>query len=107
MKTQRSSEDKAKSLLTEDMPKYPYGLKIHLGQEEMEKLDFKSAPRVGDKFMLKGFVVVSSVSESENEGEAKERSVSLQITNMLLGPAAESKEPEEVFHGQAPKAKML
>jgi hypothetical protein len=60
---------------------YPYGLRIHLEPEVVQKLKMKM-PAVGEKFELTGMAIVKSVS-AETEREGKERiSCSLQITDL-------------------------
>lgn len=62
-------------------PKYPYGLRITLGTDELKKLGIDKLPGLGDSIKIEAECDVVSVSESESlYGE--HRCVELQITAM-------------------------
>lgn len=63
--------------------KYPYGLRINLGKDELKKLGIKDLPQVGAMISLEAVAKVESVHASEGM-EYKDRSVSLQITHLEL-----------------------
>lgn len=92
-------------LLADDVtvPKFPFGLTIHLHQEELEKLGLTELPRAGQKLFLQADVVVESVSESESvdldDGgkSEKDRSMNLQITDMALDMNVEASQAERIF----------
>lgn len=72
-------------------PKYPYGLSISLGEDELEKLGIRTEdgkldlPEVGDIISLVAAAKVTSVSSREEmSGEVCCR-VELQITHLGLG----------------------
>lgn len=65
-----------------DVPKYPYGLKIRLRPEEMEKLNFQKDPEVNQEFSLVAKVKVVEVSSDPENPEKK--SMELQIVEMDL-----------------------
>jgi hypothetical protein len=68
--------------------KYPYGLRVDLGHEEMQKLGMDSMPKVGDKVHLQSHAHVVSASESSHEGDDEpQRRVSLELRHMAVGPA--------------------
>lgn len=78
-----------------DQDKYPYGLRITLTHDELEKLDVdKSDWEIGDTFHLQAFAKVVSVSENQREGGEAECCIGLQITH-LAGPENEEEEGEE------------
>ena len=63
--------------------KYPYGLRINLTQEELEKLDVDHSDwNVGETFHLHAFAKIVSISQDEREGGEKCCNVSLQITHL-------------------------
>lgn len=72
--------------------KYPYGLRIHLDEEIMEKLDMASLPRVGAKMILTAEVDVDSVEARESTDGGKRRSMAVQITAMELKPKGTAKD---------------
>lgn len=64
-------------------PDYPYGLCLHLEDEELKKLGIDKLPDVGAEMTMTATVRVTRVSESEDErvpSTGKERCVNLQIT---------------------------
>lgn len=65
-------------------PMYPYGLCLHLGQEQLEKLGITALPTVGTEMMLHAKVFVKGTSAYETQG-GKDMSIDLQITDMELG----------------------
>lgn len=75
--------DGAPSLLGEH-DKFPFGLKLHLGDEVLDKLDVDGMPKVGDEKILLAKVTVTDSSENESIEGVKRRSISLQITAMEL-----------------------
>ena len=73
-----------------DDEQYPYGLRISLQNDELEKLGIDKLPGVGDTFELEAIVVVKSVSAGQSEGGEKRRSIELQITEMCLETEGEA-----------------
>lgn len=65
-------------------PMYPYGLCIHLGQEQMEKLGMTTLPDVGAEMTITAKVFVKGTSAYETQG-GKDMSMDLQITDMEIG----------------------
>lgn len=64
---------------------YPYGTRIELEHEQLNKLGMSQSPKVGDKMKLHAHVTVHRASHSEDEhGGGPRRSVGLQITKMKL-----------------------
>jgi hypothetical protein len=78
-----------------DKPSYPYGLEIRLSNDAIEKLGLPALPAVGETMVVMARVKVTSVSQYENEGSHKERSICLQITDMALGADQSAKAPAE------------
>lgn len=67
-----------------DEPMYPYGLCLHLGQEQLEKLGITALPAVGTEMTITAKVFVKGTSAYETQG-GKDMSMDLQITDMELG----------------------
>ena len=87
-----------------EAPKYPYGLSIHLGPEELKKLGFMSPPKVGDKMMMMAKVFVKSVSMKESDDKDMPQdlgfSVDLQIAGMALKGEEKDESPSSVIYGE-------
>ena len=82
-------------------PLYPWGLQINLDNDAVEALGLTTLPGVGKTLSLVARVDVTSVSEDEHmEGTKKrvQRRVSLQITDMALGPDASASKAAEVLY---------
>lgn len=76
---------------------YPWGLQVNLDNDALETLGLTKLPAVGKPMMLVARVDVTSVSENETQDGGKKRSnrsVSLQITEMALGPDEKGDEPK-------------
>ncbi len=73
--------------------KYPYGLCISLGQDELEKLNMEADCEVGDYIHLVAMAKVTSVSQREEMDGDKNCRIELQITH--LGLENETEEAEE------------
>lgn len=88
---------------TDDMPKYPYGLEIHMNNESLEKLGIgpENMPTIGASIQMMAMVKVTSVNLSEraDEGKGKNLSVGLQITAMELMPE-KTKSAAQVLYGE-------
>jgi len=67
-----------------DMPEYPYGLKISLNTESLDKLGIKKLKAVGDYCKISGVGKVERVSESSDSYEEDHRDMSIQITKLSL-----------------------
>ena len=70
-----------------DAPEYPSGLCLHLGTDELEKLNITTLPEVGSTMMLHANVYVKSTSSYGTQGGGKDIKVDLQITDMEILPA--------------------
>jgi hypothetical protein len=67
-----------------DEPMYPYGLCLHLSQDEMEKLGITTLPAVGTEMTITAKAFVKGTSAYETQG-GKDMSMDLQITDMEIG----------------------
>lgn len=88
MKLSSAEQEKAMPVETvaADRPRYPWGLGLHLDDEVIKKLELGSLPEVGKTMMVTARVNVTGAMEQEHEGSGKQRSVSMQITDMAIGP---------------------
>ena len=71
-----------------DQEDFPYGLRIHLEDDEISKLNIPM-PEIGSIMVLIANVKVTSVSERADE-DGENRSVGIQITEMDLAPYEKS-----------------
>lgn len=82
-----------------DEPRYPYGLCISLGKDELEKLGITSLPTVGAAMNLMARATVKSVSSYETQGEGADMRVELQITDLEIGQASASTDAASALYG--------
>lgn len=88
--------------LSADAPKYPYGLRLDLDDDALEKLQLlKDLPDVGDSFMIQAKVSVVTVSQRETMEGDNEASVCLQITDMgcEFSSSEETSDPQTKLYG--------
>lgn len=71
---------------TMDRPRYPYGLRLRLDEDQLAQLGIDELPKVGGVVTVHAKADVISVSEnehtSEDRKEHKHRTVELQITDL-------------------------
>lgn len=71
---------------------YPYGTRLHLEHEELQKFGLhEKLPAVGHKMRLHGIAHVVGVHEDNREGQKPRRRVELHIKQMALHPHNEEK----------------
>jgi hypothetical protein len=73
-----------------DLPRYPYGTKICLDDDSVEKLGITKLPAVGATMMLMARVTVVGVRSGQNQGGDAENYVDLQITDAEIKPTQRS-----------------
>ena len=69
----------------DDGPRYPYGLRLDLNDDSLEKLGITALPKVGTEMTITAKVTVTSVSAYDSQGGEPEQNVCLQITDMEIG----------------------
>ena len=105
MKSLKISAKKAKemnesTLVGREEDRYPYGTRIDLDKDALEKLGIKNLPAVGTEMMIECKVTVIGVRESASR-ENTSRSMELQITAMDI-EADEDEVPEgELTRGES------
>ncbi len=89
-------------------PEYPYGLKIELDNESLDKMDIDlSEFDVGDNVMIMAKAKISSKSIDKNEGDDKERKrMAFQITHLCLEAGEEDEGEEEEVGWEDEKDKV-
>lgn len=85
--------------IEDDEPRYPYGLCIRLGKDELEKLGITSLPTVGVEMNVMARATVKSVSSYETQGEGADMSVELQITDLEVGQASGTSAAASALYG--------
>lgn len=81
------AEAKAEASIEYKPPEYPYGLKIDLDNDALEKLGIAQLPEIGTPMTVTARCEVCSVSAYESQGQdKKQRNLQLQITDMALAP---------------------
>lgn len=103
MKIQSASKPEPGIVPISDMerdngPKYPYGLEICLSEDSLKALGISELPKVGAKMLIAGIVEVSSVSQFEEQGGKKDRSMRLQITDLELAEDKPKKPSKEILY---------
>jgi len=95
MAREPKSEDEKMDCCIDDDNKYPWGLRIHLREEEIEKLGLTEMPDAGDKILVTAMVSVAEVGQRETK-DGTDRNMQLQITDIALGHAQSKLTDEEV-----------
>ena len=67
-----------------EMPEYPYGLRICLTQDELEKLDLDDECDVGDVIDLRAFARVTSVSSHQDGNGKRQCRIELMIEQLAV-----------------------
>lgn len=94
-----------------DAPQYPYGLRLDLNNESLEKLGIDEMPAIGSKKMIYAMAEVVSVSANESKDGPPHRSVGLQITDMSCKSSGDAqakpkRDPSDALYG-TPEADNL
>lgn len=66
-----------------DRNPYPYGTRLNLDADTLEKLGINELPEVGEEFHINAMGKVTSVSEADS-GNGKRQDLSIQIEKMEL-----------------------
>ena len=86
MKVGKKEQSAVEKLYEPEQQDYPYGLTIELDDETLKKLGITELPEIRNKMLLAANIEVRSTSESKNDSGRDHKNVSLQITDMELGP---------------------
>jgi hypothetical protein len=68
-----------------DSDAYPYGLRLDINDDSLDKLGMDDLPKVGKTVKIVAEAEVQSASESTSASGKSHRSVGLQITKMKVG----------------------
>lgn len=98
----RDEGEKDSSPLMPSENKYPYGLRITLTHEELEKLDVDHSDwEVGETFHIHALAKVVGKSADEREGGEPSCSIQLQLTH-LAGESEDAENEEEEHKDEEP-----
>lgn len=100
-----AEKKEAKEAMTSPMAteEYPWGLCLHLGKEELEKLGITELPDVGDEFHIYAVCEVRSVSQNKRAEGEDSKSIELQVTHMGAMHEDEAEEKGDAFSKAAKK----
>ena len=100
MKRKKSDREKDCCYSESIEEQYPWGLKLNLDTEELEKLGIKEAPEVGEEVLIYAKAYIKDVSQNEREGEdGKRLHVGYQITDLEIGPVKNMDDAAEKMFG--------
>lgn len=77
---------------------YPYGLRLHLDDDSIEKLGLETLPEVSTKMKITAIVDVCGVSVDKNKDEEYKR-MDIQITDMEIVPIKVQKSMADSIYG--------
>lgn len=100
-KTDRAKVNEATIGCCDKIPedKFPWGLKLRFGTEELEKIPSLKLYKIGDKIIITAEASVVEIRKNERQGEPDDSTVELQIEKISCEPVvqkpAEQMSPEE------------
>ena len=80
----KESKEMMKPQVGKDGPSYPYGLRLNLDRECIDKLNMGRMPKIGSEVTILAKAKVESVSERDSTDSGKHRTLELQITELGL-----------------------
>lgn len=91
MKMSREEATEQMEPKADDAPQYPWGLCLDLDDDALAKLGITGdLPPVGTQLSVQALVTVTRTGAYQTQGQEKESSLGLQITDMEIGPAPET-----------------
>ncbi len=99
MKISKADMEEKSEPQSVDSPQYPYGLKIYLDNDMLEKLGISQLPQVGASLVLSAKCEVCEVGQYDSKDGGKNQTMSIQITDMALEAPAAKESAEKVLYG--------
>lgn len=96
MKLEDKEIDNCEPCMVSDKQEYPYGLKLQLEHESVEKLGLSKIPEVGSYVIIMARAYVCNTHEMEH-GDKIKKSFGLQITDMDLKPAKAPIDEKKIY----------
>lgn len=97
LKVKTEQEETSPDSTREDADRYPEGMKIHMGHDEMDRMGLKETPSLGHKLHFEGHGVVVDGHQSPTDPE--DRHIRVQFTHAGAESKAEEK-PEKSLRGE-------
>lgn len=94
-KKEAKSKNEAMVIGSSEQERYPYGLRLDLNNDTLDKLGIDKMPSVGTVLTFEAKAKVVGSRQSATEG-SENRSVELQITHIDMGSAKEEKAEGEL-----------
>lgn len=98
----RLSDEEKKDFSTPSLgpkaPRFPHGLVLRFGPEEAQKLGFSDPPGLDDKCIISGKGFVSEVRKAESDGDEKEFTFEIQMTEIEIKKEGDSGTTEEALY---------
>jgi len=84
----------------DDQEKYPWGLRLNLGDEELQKLGITDLPKVGTVIAMQCQVKVTGVRSNESQ-DGENRNLELQVTDcgMDMGKGVDMEKKASNLYG--------
>lgn len=95
-KEEKHDEKACDPCVSSDPPDYPYGARLYLEEDQLEKLGLKELPPAGTVLRLEGLGGVIGVREEQRDGKIS-RSLEIQITDLGLEAGPEKSLSEKLF----------
>lgn len=84
----------APTISTDEVERYPWGLRISLCDDDLKKLGIDKLPSVETPCTIHAIGYVCDVSEHQTEGDGPRRSLSIQITDLAVEEGVEDDDEE-------------
>ena len=85
----RSKHNSDHAVVESDEPRFPFGLQLDFGNDEIEKLGMDDLPEAGEQMIVVGVGTVTNVRQTENK-KGKDRSFTIQLEEIEVGPVETS-----------------
>lgn len=103
---QQREKDMQVSIGSSDGERYPYGTRLDLDNDTLEKMGIKTLPPVGSTMMIEAKVTVIGSRQSATK-ERTNRSLELQITDMELEADEDEVGESEMTRGESKQMSAL
>lgn len=82
-----------------DTPKFPFGLRVHLEEEVLDKLpELDPMPKVGEKLAMIAVVEVVGIHQNQT-ASGKRRHIDVQITELGFEDESKAEKAAEALYG--------
>jgi len=95
MKLPPKSKKELKEFMEPPQEEWPYGLRLCLEKEQIDKIPIVADMKMGDRVSVQAEGSITSMSMSERKGKEDYHTVEIQIEKIAIEPT-EKKKPEEM-----------